>query len=150
MASTQLDIEILVATMNRDNLDFLLPMFINNNIDDFNILIVNQTTENCLLQSNKKHIKIINSFERGSPISRNIAIKAATAKICLFADDDIIYLPNLKEKIVSAYNDNSKADIITFEAVDENDNRFIVGAGGGGVSERDEYRLTESKPSSSS
>lgn len=125
MASTQIDIEILLATMNRDNLDFLKPMFINNNIDDFKLLIVNQTSSDCSLKSEKENIKIINSFEAGSPASRNTAIKNAIGSICLFADDDIIYLPNLKEKLLDAYKDNSKADIITFEAVDENDKRYF-------------------------
>lgn len=111
--------------MNRDNLDFLELMFVHNNINDFKILIVNQTSKDITLESEKENIRIINSFENGSPNSRNTAIKNATGDICLFADDDIIYLPNLKEKLLKVYNQNPKADLITFEAVDENDNRYF-------------------------
>ena len=111
--------------MNRDNLDFLEAMFVNNSIDDFKILIINQTTNDKLLKSEHKNISIINSFKTGTSISRNLAIKEATGDICLIADDDISYLPDLKEKILTAYSENIKADIITFEAVDENDNRYF-------------------------
>ena len=111
--------EILISTMFRENLDFLNQIFINNSIGDLNLIIVNQTTKDKLLKSNLSNIKIINSFERGSPNSRNLAIKNATADICLMADDDIVYKPNLKATILEAYQKNPEADMISFEAVNE-------------------------------
>ncbi|WP_435412793.1 glycosyltransferase family A protein [Psychroserpens mesophilus] len=114
-----LRIEILISTMFKQDLAFLHAMFINNNMDDFDICIVNQTTEDKLLVSDKANIKIINSFERGSPASRNLAIKNASKDICLMSDDDIVYQPDLKHNIVEAYRKNPHADMISFEAVDE-------------------------------
>lgn len=114
-----LSVEILIATMNRDNLDFLNPIFINNNRSDFQIIIVNQTSKNKILESTDSNIKVINSFEVGSPASRNLAIKNATADICLMADDDIVYEPNLKQTILDAYKTHSTAQFISFEAKNE-------------------------------
>lgn len=111
--------EILISTMYRENLDFLDAIFINNNITDFNIIIVNQTTETQILKSTQANIKVINSFERGSPASRNLAIKNATAEVCLMSDDDIVYEPNLKTTIVEAYQNHPEADMISFEAKNE-------------------------------
>ena len=105
--------------MFKQDLTFLQPMFIHNNIDDFDLIIVNQTTEEQLLVSDKNNIKVINSFERGSPASRNLAIQNATQEICLMSDDDIVYQPNLKETIVEAYQTHPYAAMISFEAIDE-------------------------------
>ena len=114
-----LRIEILISTMFRKDLGFLKPMFAHNNIDDFNLIIVNQTTEDKLLVCDKPKIKIINSFERGSPASRNLAIQNASSDICLMSDDDIVYHSNLKNKIEDAYVNHPNAAMISFEAVDE-------------------------------
>ena len=113
------DIEILLSTMNRENLDFLNPIFSNNAISDFKILIINQTTKDKCLYSNKEHIRVINSFEEGSPLSRNLALKNAQGTICLMADDDIVYKPNLKRTILEAYAKYNSADFISFEAINE-------------------------------
>ena len=43
------DLEIVIATMNRNSLDFLIPMFPFCHFSNFPILIVNQTHENKLL-----------------------------------------------------------------------------------------------------
>ncbi|WP_323789475.1 glycosyltransferase family A protein [Psychroserpens sp.] len=112
-------IEILISTMFKDDLSFLEPMFVDNNSDDFDLIVVNQTTEDKLLVSDKANIKVINSFERGSPSSRNLAIQNATQDICLMADDDIVFKPNLKETILNAYKNHPNAAMISFEAVDE-------------------------------
>ena len=110
-------IEILMATMNRKDLKFLDTIFVNNDIKDFKILIVNQTSPENILKTNAKNITVINSFEKGSPHSRNLAISKATGDICLMADDDIVYLPNLKKSILRAYELYPSADFISFEAV---------------------------------
>lgn len=117
-------VEILVATTYRSSLDFLWTMFAHNNPVDFNILIVNQTTPNKLLISEFEHIKVINSFEFGVPKSRNLAISRATSDICLMADDDIVYQPNLKSILVEAYLTHPDAAMISFEAIDENRQKY--------------------------
>lgn len=109
------DLEILVSTMNRSNLDFLIPMFPFAKFSDFNILIVNQTNENSLIKSNFPNIKVVNSFEKGLSKSRNLAIKNATGKIVLIADDDVQYLENFEENIIDNFNQNKEASVICFQ-----------------------------------
>jgi len=116
--------QILISTMFRENLNFLHPIFANNTFEDFNVIVVNQTTEDKILTSKFKNVTVINSFERGSPASRNLAIRNATADVCVMSDDDIVYKPNLKQIIENAYAENSKADMISFEAIDEDNKPY--------------------------
>ncbi|MEY8847530.1 glycosyltransferase [Psychroserpens sp. XS_ASV72] len=110
--------------MMRENLDFLKPMFQHNDIHDFNLLIVNQTTKDKVLVSDNPKIKVLNSFEFGVPKSRNLAIQNASFDICLMADDDIVYKPNLHKTIIEAYKKNEDASMVSFEAVDEDENKY--------------------------
>lgn len=114
-----LRIEILISTMFREDLSFLNAIFSENNIEDFNIIIVNQTTDDKFLESDNPKIKVINSLERGSPASRNLAIQSSTKDICLMSDDDIVYKPNLYNTIVEAYKTYPNSAMISFEAIDE-------------------------------
>jgi len=111
---TNLDIEILISTMNKKSLDFLIPMFPFSHYSNFSILIVNQTQEDYLLTSDYPNIRVINSFEKGLSKSRNVAIQNATKQLCLIADDDIIYFSDFEKEIVNAFNTFSDASIITF------------------------------------
>lgn len=118
--------EILISTMFRKDLGFLDAIFRHNDIKEFNILIVNQTTEDKLLSSEYSNVKVINSFERGSPASRNLAIRNASFEVCLMADDDMVYQPNLKQKIESAYEQFPESDMISFQAVDEHNKPYTA------------------------
>lgn len=100
--------------MNRTTLDFLKSMFPFSQFSQFSILIVNQTQENLLLFSKYPNVRVINSFEKGLSRSRNLAVKNASKKICLIADDDVIYLPNFDNDIVNAFNIIGDASIVTF------------------------------------
>ncbi|WP_412984223.1 glycosyltransferase family A protein [Pontimicrobium sp. IMCC45349] len=121
----EVDFEILLSTMFRENLDFLNPMFKNNSLKNIAILIVNQTTEDKILTSNSSNIRVINSFEKGSPNSRNLAIKNAVGDICLMADDDVEYLEDFAQIVLNAYKKNKDADVITFEALNKNGDKYM-------------------------
>ena len=108
------DLEILVSTMNRNTLDFLIPMFPFCHFSDFSILIVNQTEENKLLVSDFPSIRVINSFEKGLSKSRNLALKNVIGKIVLIADDDVIYMNDFDTKIIQAYNQYDNKAVISF------------------------------------
>ena len=106
------DLEILVSTMNRNSLDFLIPMFPFCHFSDFSILIINQTSENKLLVSDFPSVRVINSFEKGLSKSRNLALKNAIGKIVLIADDDVVYKKDFDSAIAQAHNQfNDKAAI---------------------------------------
>jgi len=108
--------EVLISTMFKTDLSFLDNMFLNNNILDFDILVVNQTDNEKLLYSNKKNIRVTNSFERGTSNSRNLAIKNALGDICLFADDDTIFESNFDKIITLEFNKYPEAYLLSFEA----------------------------------
>lgn len=116
-------IEILVATQNRTDLEFLHKMFVKNNINLFHILIINQTSKKELLKSNNNKIRVINSFETGISKSRNLAIKNSIGKVCLLADDDVIYLKDFDTTILNAFK-KTNADIITFKTLTNNQKPF--------------------------
>ncbi len=110
---TENDLEILIATKDRDNLDFLSFMFLFKHFSNFNILIINQSQKK-IITSSFETVRIINVDEKGLSRSRNLAIKNATKKICLIADDDVVYLETFTRDIINAFNNNQNASIITF------------------------------------
>lgn len=114
------DIEILIATMNKDSLDFLNPMFSFSSFTNFSILIINQTIKEKLLVSNYPNIRVINSFEKGLSKSRNLALDNAVGKILIIADDDVVYQNDFVAKIITAYNKFSHATVINFCAINQN------------------------------
>ncbi|MBJ6369297.1 glycosyltransferase family A protein [Snuella sedimenti] len=119
-----MDIEILISTMFKTDLSFLEKMFPYEHYSGYNILIINQTTKGKILKSHIKNVRVINSLDRGSPVSRNLAIRKAEADICLMSDDDVVYQPNLKATVMDAYKLNPDIDMISFEAIDEQGNPY--------------------------
>ncbi|QSB26174.1 glycosyltransferase family 2 protein [Flavobacterium sp. CLA17] len=107
------DFEILIATKDRSNFDFLMPMFPSEHFSNFNILIVNQSL-NKVLSSDFDSVRVINSTEKGLSKSRNTAIQNASKKICLISDDDVVFAENFRKDILLAFQNQEKADIITF------------------------------------
>lgn len=114
-AESVIELEILVATMNRNSLDFLHNMFEHNDLASHHVLIVNQTVEETLLSSNLEHVRVINSFTKGLSKSRNIALANAKGSICLIADDDTVFVENFQETILNAYQKHPKVSLITFQ-----------------------------------
>ncbi|MFT4698679.1 MAG: glycosyltransferase involved in cell wall biosynthesis [Flavobacteriaceae bacterium] len=118
-----IELEILISTMHRTSLDFLTAMFLNHNYLDFNVLIVNQTSEDKLLTSKHSTIRVINSFEKGLSKSRNIAIKNAIQPICLIADDDIVFIEGFDKEILKAHHTHDYP-IITFQTLTTNNKSY--------------------------
>lgn len=113
-------VEILISTMNRNSLDFLVPMFPFSHFSHFSILIINQTQRDKLLISNYPNVRILNSFDVGLSKSRNLAIDNSIGKILVIADDDVIYQNNFIEKIIEAHNKFNRSTIVNFCAINEN------------------------------
>ena len=85
------------------------------NLQNVPTLLINQSnvTEEEVLQ-NGCH-KMINTPTRGLSVSRNLAIEKAESDICLISDDDELFVDNLEQKILSAYKQLPKADVIIFK-----------------------------------
>jgi glycosyltransferase involved in cell wall biosynthesis len=113
---TENDIEILISTMNQTSLDFLFLMFPSKHFSNYNILIINQS-ETTTLASEFSSVRIINSEDVGLSKSRNLAITNAIGKICVIADDDIVYQEEFLIRICNAYNKFPDAAVINFCAV---------------------------------
>ncbi len=107
------DLEILIATQNRIDFDFLLKMFPFEHFSNFNLVIVNQTKKS-VLKSDYQNVKVVNVDEKGLSKSRNRAIENASKKICLITDDDVVFEKKIKQNIISAFTNNPDSDIITF------------------------------------
>lgn len=110
------DLEILIATMDRDDLTFLETIF-SKPLDQIHesVLIVNQS-KSSQLKSNFDNIRILNDANYGLSRSRNLAIKNAKGKLLWILDDDCVIVKDAVEKIVIAHSVNEHA-IITFQTV---------------------------------
>ena len=116
------NLEILISTTNKNNLDFIDNIFFQSNKSKYPILVVNQSDNN--INSDFKNINVINSDSKGLSISRNLAIKNSSFDYCVFADDDIVYKENFYTIISTSFKNNPNADIITFRMEDESGKLF--------------------------
>jgi glycosyltransferase involved in cell wall biosynthesis len=115
-----LDLQILVSTMHQNNHSLLEKMNIQSDA-----IIVNQCDRNEIEEFEYKGRKInfMSFAERGVGLSRNTALMRATADICLFADEDVIYIDGYKEIVLKAFEENSDADVIIFNMLSTNPER---------------------------
>lgn len=104
-------IQVLIATMNQTDYLLLDRMKINSDA-----VVVNQCNEESQTVLNYRGHTVlwINTTERGLSKSRNMAIRNATADICMLADDDMEYHADYTDIVCSAFN-NISADIISFQ-----------------------------------
>ena len=117
------DLQILIATMNRSDLNFLKAMFPNHEVEKLNLVIVNQTSNDSLLTSDNENIKVINSFDKGLSKSRNLAIENSSKDLLLIADDDVIFKSDFENNIVEAFNQMNN-NIILFQ-IENKDNQLF-------------------------
>ncbi|MDL2264905.1 glycosyltransferase family 2 protein [Parabacteroides sp. OttesenSCG-928-G07] len=113
-------LDILISTLNGgiNNIpNILLPAR-----NDVRYIISHQITEkkfkkipSCLLKRNDVLISQITG--KGVNKSRNNAMRLSTGKICLFADDDVIYKNEYLDIIIKSHQDNPNFDIIVFKAL---------------------------------
>ena len=96
-----------------------------NYIDSLNItssaVVVNQCdrqlvkdVEHECINGQKKHVRYIETKERGLSKSRNMAIRNAADDICVLCDNDVEYVEGYEALIEKAYQDYPDADLIVF------------------------------------
>jgi len=112
--------------MNRSDFGFLDHMFKHHNLKELNLLIINQTTKDNILESKNENVRVVNVFEKGLSRSRNLAIKHAVGEICFIADDDVEYLPEAIDVVTKAYQDYPDAALISFQYLRENNKTFKI------------------------
>lgn len=65
-------------------------------------------------------VRVLSMKERGVGLSRNTALSHAEGSIVLFSDEDIRFYDGYEKQVLSAFQDNPAADVITFNfKVDE-------------------------------
>lgn len=118
-----MEIQVLITTMNQNNHDLIKKMNI-----DTEAIVGNQCNYNSIekfyYQGN--NIVYLNFNEKGVGLNRNNCLMRATGDICLFADDDMIYVDNYKEIVKKAFLENPKADVIIFNLLEEEKKRYII------------------------
>lgn len=62
-------------------------------------------------------IRCYSLAERGVGLSRNTALMRAQGDILLFSDEDIVYEDGYEEKVLRAFEQNQKAQVMTFNFV---------------------------------
>lgn len=103
--------EILCVTMNQNDFSKTAEMNIHSNV-----VFANQC--DCTVYEETAFdghtAKMISTNTRGVGINRNLALMYASADICLFADDDIVYRDNMEELVLSEFAVHPDADIFIF------------------------------------
>lgn len=103
--------EVLCTTMHQTGLDLFQKMKLSSDV-----VFANQTDKNTVevTEIQGHRVTMISTDTRGVGLNRNISFLAATADICLFADDDIVYRENYAQDIVNEFERHPTADIIIF------------------------------------
>lgn len=106
-------VEVLVATMHQTDRE--LPKRLNLQTD---AVVINQCDTNGYEELEYRGHRVIwvNTCQRGLSKSRNMALSYATGDICLFADEDIVYLDGYEPILQKAFSEQPCADIIAFNA----------------------------------
>lgn len=105
-------VEILLATRNRNNFDFIEDMHIQSDI-----VIANQSDhyEQCIVQKEGRTVRLITTPDRGVGRNRNLALSYSQGDYCVLADDDMIYSDHYEAAIIHAFKKVPHADILIFE-----------------------------------
>ena len=117
-----MDFELLISTMYLKNVKLFLQ---ERNINS-NVVIINQCDQEKveILKYKNYTVKIYSTLERGLSKSRNMALKMASAKYVLLADDDIKYMKNYVE-IIEKFIAKEQASIYIFRVLKGNKLRWI-------------------------
>lgn len=119
-------IQVLVATMNQTDHSLLEKLNIQTDA-----LIGNQCSENSVesFEWNGHQITYYNFNEKGVGLNRNNTLIRANCDVCLFADDDMVYLDGYDKIVTKAFADYPKADIIVFNLIENHSSgvkRYVI------------------------
>lgn len=118
-------VEALISTMNQKDYSILEKMNIQTDA-----IVINQCDhfDYKSFSFRDHNIRFYAFSERGVGLSRNSSMMRANGDICLFSDDDLVYVDGYEEMLVHAFCDYPKADIIVFniESIDNKKKRFML------------------------
>lgn len=103
--------EILCVTMHQNDFSKLQHMNVHSDI-----VFANQCDrteyEECEFGDHKA--KMISTVTKGVGKNRNLSLMYASADICMFADDDVVYHDDAEERVLAEFEEHPDADIIIF------------------------------------
>ena len=103
--------EVLCVTMHQQDFSKLKEMNIRSDV-----VFANQSDHTSYeeLEFDGYTAKMISTETRGVGINRNFSLMYATADICLFADDDVVYNDDYKDVILAEFDAHPDADVFIF------------------------------------
>ncbi len=103
--------EILCTTMHQTDFSKIKEMNIKSNV-----VFANQCDHTSYeeMDFDGHTAKMISTTTRGVGKNRNLSLIYASADICLFADDDVVYDDDAEQKILSEFEKNPDADVMIF------------------------------------
>lgn len=106
-----LTFEILCATMHQKDFSKIKEMNIRSNVVFANQADVTAYDEH---EFDGHKAKMITTDTRGVGTNRNLALLYASADICLFADDDVVYCDDMENRVLAEFAAHPDADVIIF------------------------------------
>ncbi|NTV79377.1 MAG: glycosyltransferase family 2 protein [Clostridiales bacterium] len=108
-------VQVLVSAMNKNPVELAEKMNLSSDA-----IIINQcnsvpATGYEVFSHKNREIRCYHFFEKGVGLSRNNAFMRADRDICLFSDEDIVYVDNYEDKILAEFEKNPKAHMIVFQ-----------------------------------
>lgn len=118
-----LKVQVLVATMNQQDHSLLSKMNIQSDV-----IVGNQSNYNSVEKFNYMGYEAtyLNFAELGVGLNRNNALMRATGDICLFADDDMVYVDNYSKIIASIFEMYSNIDVVVFNLIEKEPTRYVI------------------------
>jgi len=108
----KLSLEVLCATMNREDFSLVKEMNIKSNV-----FFANQDGrymyEEQMLANGKK-ARMLTTNTLGTSVNRNISLLHSCGDICLLSDDDVVYDDDYESIIIENFENNPNADMIIF------------------------------------
>ena len=106
-----LTLEILCATMHQSDFSKIKQMNVKTDV-----VFATQCdrTAHDEMTFDGHRAKMISTETRGVGKNRNIALEHATADICLFADDDVVYCDGYEKTVLDFYESHPDAEVVIF------------------------------------
>lgn len=116
-------VQVLVAAMNQHDHTLVEKMNIQSDV-----IVGNQCDFNSIEQFEYRGYSAtyLNFSERGVGLNRNNALMRATGDICLFADDDMVYVDGYCEIVENAFLNYPDADVIAFNLEENITTRYVI------------------------
>ncbi len=118
-----MSVQVLVATMNQTDYSLLDKMNI-----ETSAIVCNQCDRNEMLAFSHKGapVRWLSFCEKGVGLNRNNALMRADAEICLFADDDMVYVKGYADVVEKAFEEIPDADVIVFNLMEKVPTRYVI------------------------